>query len=92
MQGFDRQTALDEFDRLAVMLDRVLAARLNRGLSAGLDVVIVAPDGEVDGVENGTTGTFEGVIFDLCGRALAAVRLDDNGATVYVRAEAVQIA
>ena len=47
-------------------------------------VVIVAPFGEVAGVESGTAGFIEGILVDLNGRALVAVRLDDNGETVYV--------
>lgn len=54
-------------------------------------VVVVAPSGEVDGVEDGTTGEFLGALLDLSGKPRVAIRLDDNGETVYVRPQSVRV-
>ena len=58
----------------------------------GAPVVILTTgsDCEVDGVANGTRGTFEGVA-RLGGIERAVVQLDDNGERVYVSIGAVRV-
>lgn len=84
MHRFGGGLNMTGFERLMSAHSEILELRVRRAGTTGRQVMICSPEGEVDGVEHGTRGVFEGVLEDLSGRVLAAVRLDDNGELVYV--------